>query len=86
MMATNFKSTVEYYHLLSNKSFEFTTFTGAGTPARSAWHVLLPITDDMGRDSAGIFNAAFDAATIQAAMDSPSRACDPKERPRANFN
>ncbi len=46
--------TVEYYHLLSSKKFfpNSPTFTGAGTPlGQLAACFVLPITDDMGRDS-----------------------------------
>ena len=52
------KRTVEYYHLLSSKKFfpNSPTFTGAGTPlGQLAACFVLPITDDMGRDTAGIF-------------------------------
>lgn len=60
--------TVEYYHLLSSKKFfpNSPTFTGAGTPlGQLAACFVLPITDDMGRDSAGIFQTLRDAALIQ---------------------
>lgn len=60
--------TVEYYHLLSGKKFfpNSPTFTGAGTPlGQLAACFVLPITDDMGRDSAGIFQTLRDAALIQ---------------------
>jgi len=59
---------VEYYHLLSSKKFfpNSPTFTGAGTPlGQLAACFVLPITDDMGRDSAGIFQTLRDAALIQ---------------------
>ncbi|MHB8777409.1 MAG: adenosylcobalamin-dependent ribonucleoside-diphosphate reductase [Anaerolineales bacterium] len=62
------KRTVEYYHLLSNKKFfpNSPTFTGAGTPlGQLAACFVLPITDDMGRHSAGIFQTLRDAALIQ---------------------
>src|SRR5215204_3217201 len=62
------ESTVEYYHLLSSKKFfpNSPTFTGAGTPlGQLAACFVLPITDDMGRDSAGIFQTLRDAALIQ---------------------
>ena len=58
----------EYYHLLSSKKFfpNSPTFTGAGTPlGQLAACFVLPITDDMGRDSAGIFQTLRDAALIQ---------------------
>ena len=60
--------TVEYYHLLSSKKFfpNSPTFTGAGTPlGQLAACFVLPITDDMGRDSSGIFQTLRDAALIQ---------------------
>ena len=60
--------TVEYYHLLSSKKFfpNSPTFTGAGTPlGQLAACFVLPITDDMGRDGAGIFQTLRDAALIQ---------------------
>src|SRR5919197_4723546 len=62
------KRTVEYYHLLSSKKFfpNSPTFTGAGTPlGQLAACFVLKITDDMGRDSAGIFQTLRDAALIQ---------------------
>ncbi len=62
------KRAVEFYHLLSSKKFfpNSPTFTGAGTPlGQLAACFVLPITDDMGRDSAGIFQTLRDAALIQ---------------------
>lgn len=62
------KRTIEYYHLLSSKKFfpNSPTFTGAGTPlGQLAACFVLPIADDMGRDSAGIFQTLRDAALIQ---------------------
>ena len=59
---------IEYYHLLSSKKFfpNSPTFTGAGTPlGQLAACFVLPISDDMGRDSAGIFQTLRDAALIQ---------------------
>ena len=59
---------VAFYHLLSSKKFfpNSPTFTGAGTPlGQLAACFVLPITDDMGRDSAGIFQTLRDAALIQ---------------------
>ena len=59
---------MEYYHLLISKKFfpNSPTFTGAGTPlGQLAACFVLPITDDMGRDSAGIFQTLRDAALIQ---------------------
>jgi len=58
----------EYYHLLTSKKFfpNSPTFTGAGTPlGQLAACFVLPITDDMGRDTAGIFQTLRDAALIQ---------------------
>ncbi len=60
--------TVEYYHLLSSKKFfpNSPTFTGAGTPlGQLAACFVLPISDDMGRKSSGIFQTLRDAALIQ---------------------
>ena len=60
--------TIEYYHLLSGKKFfpNSPTFTGAGTPlGQLAACFVLKITDDMGRDPAGIFQTLRDAALIQ---------------------
>lgn len=57
-----------FYHLLTSKAFfpNSPTFTGAGTPlGQLAACFVLPITDDMGRDSAGIFQTLRDAALIQ---------------------
>lgn len=58
----------EFYGLLTSKRFfpNSPTFTGAGTPlGQLAACFVLPITDDMGRDSAGIFQTLRDAALIQ---------------------
>ncbi len=58
----------EFYELLVSKSFfpNSPTFTGAGTPlGQLAACFVLPISDDMGRDSAGIFQTLRDAALIQ---------------------
>ncbi len=58
----------EFYLLLTSKQFfpNSPTFTGAGTPlGQLAACFVLPITDDMGRDSAGIFQTLRDAALIQ---------------------
>ncbi len=57
-----------FYHLLTELRFfpNSPTFTGAGTPlGQLAACFVLPITDDMGRDSAGIFQTLRDAALIQ---------------------
>lgn len=62
------KRAVEFYHLLTSKKFfpNSPTFTGAGTPlGQLAACFVLPITDDMGRDPAGIFQTLRDAALIQ---------------------
>ena len=59
---------IEFYNLLTSKKFfpNSPTFTGAGTPlGQLAACFVLPITDDMGRDSAGIFQTLRDAALIQ---------------------
>ncbi|OIO86284.1 MAG: ribonucleotide reductase [Anaerolineae bacterium CG2_30_58_95] len=58
----------EFYVLLTSKKFfpNSPTFTGAGTPlGQLAACFVLPITDDMGRDPAGIFQSLRDAALIQ---------------------
>ena len=57
-----------FYHLLTELRFfpNSPTFTGAGTPlGQLAACFVLPISDDMGRDSAGIFQTLRDAALIQ---------------------
>lgn len=57
-----------FYHLLTSKRFfpNSPTFTGAGTPlGQLAACFVLPISDDMGRDSAGIFTTLRNAALIQ---------------------
>jgi ribonucleoside-diphosphate reductase alpha chain len=58
----------EYFDLLTSKRFfpNSPTFTGAGTPlGQLAACFVLPITDDMGRKSSGIFQTLRDAALIQ---------------------
>ena len=58
----------QYYLLLTSKKFfpNSPTFTGAGTLlGQLAACFVLPITDDMGRDPAGIFQSLRDAALIQ---------------------
>lgn len=58
----------EFYTLLTSRKFfpNSPTFTGAGTPlGQLAACFVLPITDDMGRDTAGIFQTLRDAALIQ---------------------
>jgi ribonucleoside-diphosphate reductase alpha chain len=57
-----------YYQLLTSKRFfpNSPTFTGAGTPlGQLAACFVLPISDDMGRNSSGIFQTLRDAALIQ---------------------
>ncbi len=59
---------VAYYDLLTSKKFfpNSPTFTGAGTPlGQLAACFVLPISDDMGRKSTGIFQTLRDAALIQ---------------------
>ena len=63
-----FERTRQYYALLTSKSFfpNSPTFTGAGTPlGQLAACFVLPISDDMGRKSSGIFQTLRDAALIQ---------------------
>ena len=58
----------KYYEILSTKRFfpNSPTFTGAGTPlGQLAACFVLPISDDMGRKSSGIFQTLRDAALIQ---------------------
>ncbi len=58
----------QYYDLLASRHFfpNSPTFTGAGTLlGQLAACFVLPISDDMGRDSAGIFQTLRDAALIQ---------------------
>jgi ribonucleoside-diphosphate reductase alpha chain len=60
--------TREFFKLLSSKCFfpNSPTFTGAGTPlGQLAACFVLPISDDMGRHPAGIFQSLRDAALIQ---------------------
>lgn len=57
-----------FYQLLTSKRFfpNSPTFTGAGTPlGQLAACFVLPVSDDMGRDPAGIFQTLRDAALIQ---------------------
>jgi len=57
-----------FYRLLTDLRFfpNSPTFTGAGTPlGQLAACFVLPISDDMGRDQAGIFQTLRDAALIQ---------------------
>lgn len=58
----------QFFDLLTSKRFfpNSPTFTGAGTPlGQLAACFVLPISDDMGRDPAGIFQTLRDAALIQ---------------------
>ena len=58
----------DYYHLLAGINFfpNSPTFTGAGTPlGQLAACFVLPISDDMGKSSNGIFSTLRDAALIQ---------------------
>lgn len=58
----------QFYDLLTTMRFlpNSPTFTGAGTPlGQLAACFVLPISDDMGRDPAGIFQTLRDAALIQ---------------------
>ena len=62
------KKAIEFYKLLVSKHFfpNSPTFTGAGTPlGQLAACFVLPISDDMGRRSDGIFQTLRDAALIQ---------------------
>ena len=59
---------IDFYKLLVSKHFfpNSPTFTGAGTPlGQLAACFVLPISDDMGRRSDGIFQTLRDAALIQ---------------------
>ncbi len=58
----------QFYELLSTRRFfpNSPTFTGAGTPlGQLAACFVLPVSDDMGRKSDGIFQTLRDAALIQ---------------------
>jgi ribonucleoside-diphosphate reductase alpha chain len=58
----------QFYMLLTSKQFfpNSPTFTGAGTPlGQLAACFVLPVSDDMGRHEAGIFQTLRDAALIQ---------------------
>jgi len=58
----------DFYNLLTSKRFfpNSPTFTGAGTPlGQLAACFVLPINDDMGKNSDGIFSTLKDAALIQ---------------------
>lgn len=59
---------IDFYNLLISRKFfpNSPTFTGAGTPlGQLAACFVLPISDDMGRRSDGIFQTLRDAALIQ---------------------
>ena len=59
---------IDFYQLLSSRKFfpNSPTFTGAGTPlGQLAACFVLPVSDDMGRNSDGIFQTLRDAALIQ---------------------
>ncbi|OGC50594.1 ribonucleoside-diphosphate reductase, adenosylcobalamin-dependent [candidate division WWE3 bacterium RIFCSPHIGHO2_01_FULL_40_23] len=61
-------SEVEFYNLLTTKKFfpNSPTFTGAGTPlGQLAACFVLPIEDDLGKESNGIFSTLRAAALIQ---------------------
>jgi ribonucleoside-diphosphate reductase alpha chain len=65
---TEMDRAVDFYKLLTSKQFfpNSPTFTGAGTPlGQLAACFVLPISDDMGRHEAGIFQTLRDAALIQ---------------------
>lgn len=62
------EASLRFWDLLTELRFmpNSPTFTGAGTPlGQLAACFVLPIADDMGRDSAGIFQTLRDAALIQ---------------------
>ena len=59
---------IEFYNLVSSKKFlpGSPTFTGAGTPlGQLAACFVLPVSDDLGKKSDGIFQTLRDAALIQ---------------------
>ena len=62
------KTQQDFYNLLTTKRFfpNSPTFTGAGTPlGQLAACFVLPISDDMGKKTDGIFTTLRDAALIQ---------------------
>ena len=62
------KMASDFYHMVVSKAFfpNSPTFTGAGTPlGQLAACFVLPISDDMGRASDGIFSTLRNAALIQ---------------------
>jgi ribonucleoside-diphosphate reductase alpha chain len=64
----SYTQSIKFYELLTSKKFfpNSPTFTGAGTPlGQLAACFVLPVSDDMGRDEAGIFQTLRNAALIQ---------------------
>jgi len=62
------KTSIEFYNLVSSKKFfpGSPTFTGAGTPlGQLAACFVLPVADDLGKHSDGIFQTLRNAALIQ---------------------
>lgn len=62
------ESAIEFYNLISSKKFfpNSPTFTGAGTPlGQLAACFVLPVEDDLGNQSDGIFMTLRNAALIQ---------------------
>ncbi len=62
------KTSIEFYNLISSKKFfpNSPTFTGAGTPlGQLAACFVLPVSDDLGKESDGIFQTLRNAALIQ---------------------
>ena len=62
------RTSIEFYNLISSKKFfpNSPTFTGAGTPiGQLAACFVLPVADDLGKQSDGIFQTLRDAALIQ---------------------
>lgn len=62
------KTSVEFYNLISSKKFfpNSPTFTGAGTPlGQLAACFVLPVEDDLGKTSDGIFQTLRNASLIQ---------------------
>ena len=62
------KTSIEFYNLISSKKFfpNSPTFTGAGTPlGQLAACFVLPVEDDLGKSSDGIFQTLRNAALIQ---------------------
>ena len=62
------RTKIEFYNLLTDLKFfpNSPTFTGAGTPlGQLAACFVLPIKDDLGKSSDGIFSTLRDAALIQ---------------------